>query len=437
MLTLFNKFRFYSPEESGGNDSGELGKEDMIEFLNTEDDEEVLELPVKKSKEKEKGDKETEEKVEKAIDKSDKEEEESDEEESEDEDELAELEEELEGPDEEQLELMTPVRRRDILKKYPELFKDFPYLERAYYREQQFTEIVPTIEDARKAVEKSHTLDKFEEQLMSGSTKDILSAVKETDKNAFYKIVDNYMPTLGAVDEAAMHHVIGNTIKQTIMTMVTEGNQTKNDALITAANILHQFVFGTAKWSNPTALSNNTPTNENKTDDNTRQQQAWRREQLDSARDNINTKVNNILTSTIEANIDPKSSMTDYIRKTASREALETLKVFIEKDSRFKILLDKLWENALRNNYNRESMDRVRSAYLSKAKTLLPSVIKKARNEALRGLGKRVKDDDNEPDEKKSPSSGRPQSNNIKSGKNITDPKDIPRNMRTIDFLNS
>ena len=37
---------------------------------------------------------------------------------------------------------MTPVRRKEILAKYPKLFKDFPYLEKAYYREQQFTEVL-------------------------------------------------------------------------------------------------------------------------------------------------------------------------------------------------------------------------------------------------------------------------------------------------------
>ena len=38
--------------------------------------------------------------------------------------------------------------------------------------------------------------------------------------------------------------------------------------------------------------------------------------------------------------------------------------------------------------FDKESTDRIKSAYLSKAKTLLPSVIKKARNDALRGLGR-------------------------------------------------
>src|SRR6187399_1594582 len=94
--------------------------------------------------------------------KQDEEEGEEDGEKSKEDDELKEIEEELDGPKEEDLELMTPVRRREILAKYPKLFKDFPYLEKAYYREQQFTEVYPTIQDARAAHEKSQILDRVE-----------------------------------------------------------------------------------------------------------------------------------------------------------------------------------------------------------------------------------------------------------------------------------
>ena len=68
---------------------------------------------------------------------------------------LKEIEEELEGPKEEDLELTDSSSRKEILAKYPKLFKDFPYLEKAYYREQQFTEVFPTIQDARVQCEKA------------------------------------------------------------------------------------------------------------------------------------------------------------------------------------------------------------------------------------------------------------------------------------------
>ncbi len=352
-------------------------------------------------------------------------------------DELKEIEQELEEPDEEQLELVTPVRRREILKKYPTLFKDFPYLEKAYYREQAYTEILPTINDAKQAVEKAEVLDKFERDLNDGNTELILKATKAESPKAFNKIVDNYLPTLAKIDKDAYHHVIGNVIKHTIMQMVSEGRRSKNESLESSAAILNQFVFGSSDFEPPSSLvRNEKPEDNTEKDELNKERQAFVRQKFESARDDLNTRVTNSLKNTIADNIDPKESMTEYIRKNASREAMDTLERLIENDSRFKVIVDKLWEKAFEQNFSRESVERIKSAYHSKAKTLLPSVIKKARIEALRGMGKRVREDDDSnekgPVSRKAASSKEDES----SGK-ISKSADIPKGMSTLEFLNS
>jgi len=425
-------------------DKNELSKEDIIEFLGDDEvneDEKSIELEKEDDKDKSKTKLEKEEVDEKELKAKDEEDKDEDEE---DVDELEEIEQELEEPTEEQLELVTPVRRREILKKFPTLFKEFPYLEKAYYREQQFTELLPTIDDAKEAVEKSQTLDKFENDLMSGNTEIILKAVKNENPKAFNKIVDDYLTTLSKVDEQAYHHVIGNTIKHTIVSMVNEARKSNNEALQSAAQILNQFVFGSSDFVAPTKLSKETESGDkdsDKSNELSQREQAFVRKQFESSRDDLNSRVSNTLKATIEGNIDPKNSMSAYVKKTASREAIENLTELIDKDSRFKTLLDKLWEHSLKSNFSKESTDRIRSAYLSKAKTLLPSVIKKARIEALKGMGKQQssseKDEKDEKEEestleKDSRKSERPHSE--RSGK-IKSAKDIPAGMRSIDFL--
>src|SRR6267142_1435217 len=119
MWQLFSK-ELLAPEgtEKGGGSS----VEDIVSSLGKDDDNEpeTIELPDDKKKTKE-------------------------------------LEDEEEQP-EEQLELVTPSSKRDILAKYPKIFKDFPYLEKAYYREQQYTEVFPNPADAKKAAADSETL---------------------------------------------------------------------------------------------------------------------------------------------------------------------------------------------------------------------------------------------------------------------------------------
>lgn len=406
---------FDAPTDTGG--GKELTHEEMIKFMGMEDGEK-LDL---KEDEKE-GEKEGEEG-------------------KEGEDLEKELEEELEEPDEEKLELMTPVRRKEILAKFPTLFKEFPYLERAYYREQQFTELLPTIDDAKLAVEKSTTLDNFEKDLLGGNTERILQAVKQHDVNAFNKIVDGYLDTLGKVDQGAYYHVLGNVVKNTITAMVNEARKSNNETLQAAAVVLNQFVFGTSDFSSPTKLAAEEKKEGGEEERIKERERAFTQRQYESARDDLTTRVDNILKATIEGNIDPRESMTPYVKRTAAREALEDLSSLIDQDSRFSTILDRLWEKAFEDNFTKVSLDRIRSAYLSKAKTLLPSVIKKARNEALKGLGKRVREEsekeEESPREKKGLLPVGKSTSSSSSGKtNKEQAQQIPRGMKSIDFLN-
>ena len=421
-MSPLNNSPIVTPADSGK----EMGHEEIIDFLKDDDEKDVIELepkpkpttiPKEGGKEKEEAEEEKEEEEEAA-------------------DELEEIEQELEGPTDEQLEIVTPVRRKEILAKYPNVFKDFPYLEKAYYREQQFTELLPTIDDAKAAVEAKNVLDRFEQDIMGGNTETLLKAVKSDSPKGFAKIVDNYLPTLAKVDEQAYFHVLGNVTKHTIVAMVQEARKSGNEALQSAAQLLNQFVFGTSEFKPPTQLSKDEPESDNKSKQLEEREQAFTRQQFESNRNELNTRINNTLRNTIDANIDPKKSMTDYVRKNASREALEMLDSVLSKDSRFVALKDKLWEVAFSENFSRTSIERIKSAYLSRAKTLLPTVIKKARIDALKGLGKRVSEEDETPN--KGPVSvGRPRTQESgKSGK-ITKASDIPKGMRTLDFLNS
>jgi hypothetical protein len=221
--------------------------------------------------------------------------------------------------------------------------------------------------------------------------------------------------------------------------MVKEGRQLGDQGapLTAAANVLNQFVFGSQQFTPPRGLSR--PVNP---EDASRQQQIQREEQqrfrgaFESTRDELQTKADNVLKSTISQHIDPKNSMTDYVKGHAVNEAHDILENLIAKDTRFRGLLDRLWEKAYEQRFSKESTDRIKSAYLSKAKTLLPSVIKTARNNALKGLARRNSEEDTiELTPKKGPiTPGR--STGPSSGK-IKKASDIPKNMSTLDVLMS
>jgi len=427
MFRLNNLFLFSPADDDSGSSIPQVGpggddKDDVIKFLGEDDEpEEKLDLTEKKDKKEKKEVVEDDD-----SDESESESEELDEEENEEDDELAALLDETEEPKEEQLELVTPVRRREILNKYPTLFKDFPYLEKAYYREQQFTELFPTIPDAKQAVEKGKSFDMFEKDLMSGNAENLLKVIKDGNSNSFYKIVDDFLPTLARVDNNAYTHVLANTIKHTIISMLTEAKRSNNETLQSAAVILNQFAFGNSEFTAPTRLAKEEKPNDKEDELKTREQQ-FVKQQFDTATTDLNGRVNNAIMNAINTNIDPKGSMTDYVKRTAVRDANEQLATLIDRDTRFKTIMDRLWEDAFRRGFSRESVDRIKSAYLSKARTLLPSVIKKARNEALKGIGKRVRDT-----EESGTKSRSQRSSSDKSEKKSA----VPKTMSTLEFLN-
>ncbi len=172
----------------------------------------------------------------------------------------------------------------------------------------------------------------------------------------------------------------------------------------------------------------------------TQREKAIQERAFKSANDSVDTKTNNRYKATIEANIDPKNSMSEYVRKNASREAFENLSDLINNDNRFRIIVDKLWERAAKEDFSKSSLDKIESAFISKARTLLPSVIKKARIDALRGMGKRVresKDEDETPSSRKSPQKNRGREEREEQPRSKSSGQKIPAGMTTLEYLMS
>jgi len=443
MFKLFNNLAPETIAPAGGGPSTHMSKDDTIKFL-TDDEDETIPINTDKADKDDKSDKDIKDKKDKEVipikEKTKKDDEEDDETKDEEEETTLEdeLEEELE-PSDEKLELVTPVRRKEILKVFPDLFKKFPYLETAYYREQKFTELLGTIDDAKEAVQKAETLDAFEADLMQGNTERMLQAMRSEAPKMFNKAVDEYLPTLAKIDKDAYLHVLGNVVKHTIQGMVAEARRSSNDKLLDAAALLNQYAFGSSEFTPPSKLYDGKQEEVNSEDTKLkRERDEFRQERFNDTKSMLDGRVNTIFQNTITSGIDPKESMTPYVRKHATREATEELTNLISNDSRFQKVVDKLWEAAIKANYSKPSITAIKEAYLSKAQTLLPSVIKKARIEALKGLGKRVVESKDDTEDTDTNSGKRRTAPPTTGGRKITNkPGEIPKGMSTLDFLNS
>jgi len=325
---------------------------------------------------------------------------------------------------------VSPVPRKAILAKYPNIFKEFPYLETAYYRSQKFTEVFPTIDDAKEALEASTTLRNFEQDIMTGSVKGVLKSVKENSPDTFNKLVDNYLQDLFNADATAYHHVTGNLVRTLAANMVREANTSGNDALKAAAVLVNQFMFGESNFKPPTNLSKEEPKS-GKEDELKQKEMEFNQRQYNTALTNVQDKIQNRLKTAIDDNIDKSGAMSSYEKKNASRDCLEKVHDSIKQDKSFQGYLDRLWRDAFNKNFSEDSLGAIRKAYISKAQGLLPSAIKKARQEALGTTSKRVKEGEKSPN--KTP---------IRPGRTAGSSKPspikaLPKGMSMMDYLTS
>ena len=352
--------------------------------------------------------------------------------EEDEEDELEEDEEnkEEDEDDDKEFELSVPVPKKVILKEYPDLFKKFPHLETAYYRDKQYSEIFPTVEDAKEASEKSENLDKFTADLMQGNTEVVLRTIKTADEEAFNTVADNYLSTLFKVDERAYYHVTKNLISEVVKGLASRAKEKDGeeaDKLINAAITINELVFGTKEYVPSSKLSKKIDSPE--ADKIKKEREDFNRERLTIAQTDLSNRIDGSIRRTIDNNIDRNSVMTPYIKKNAIKDVLDNLESTISKDMSFrKSIIDPLWKKAFEDNYSRASLDKIEKAYLSKAKSLLPSLIKNANKEALKGMRGQVVID------RKGPiKPGSSTSSTSKSGQN--NKKEIPKGMNPKDWL--
>jgi len=337
--------------------------------------------------------------------------------ESDDELELTQPDEDIEKLDlqtDDNLDIEAPPRKKEILKDFPELFKKYPFLEKMMYRDREYTQLFGSFDDAKEIAEKSENFSNFENQLLSGNTEEILKGVKDADEKAFNIIVDDYLPTLAKVDKEAYFHVVGNLNRRLIMEMVQEANDTGNDELKQAALLVNQFVFGSSKFTAPTQrVDKKQDVEKNEVE---QERLSLVRERFETARDDLQTKVDNTLRATISDYIDPKGNMSSYVKKNAVADAMRLLSSSIADDSSTVKNLDRLWRSAFEAKFSRDSLVKIQSFYLSKAKGNLKNAILKARAEALKDLRPDSRKQETDEEEEKEDNSRRP-SRNISPGR--------------------
>ena len=262
-----------------------------------------------------------------------------------------------------------------LKKEFPELFKKFPFLRDIYWREQQYTEVFPTLSDAKEAAENNEAFSSIRDDIYQGDGTKFLNALKEAD--GLEKFSKNILNSLYKVSPEAQWTAITPILENVIKSFY---RSSKDDNIKNAALHLSEFLFGTSEVAEgKKTFVKEVP--EEKTDNKERER--WENERYNSFNVDTLSGIHDSLVGVIKTGIDPDGVLSNFMKDAIVNKTIEEIKSQLENDNSHMSYMRTLWSKAKKNGYSSADKSSITTAFLARAKAMVPSIRRKLLAEAL------------------------------------------------------
>jgi hypothetical protein len=333
---FWNRFKFYATGESGGNEEPIVKAQevdDEEDHENEEDEEE--ESPEKKGDDKE---------------------------------------------DEEEL-VLSRVNYKDVKEKHPTFFKDFPELKHAFFREQQFTEIFPTVEEAKKAAEAQSAYEEITDAVIDGNAVKFLDELRNENPQGLETFSTNFLPALEKTNRDLYFNVVAPHVRGFVKKVFNVGMQNKDENVQNAAKVVHKALFG-GDYND--VERNDTESGGNNKDSSVEEDkkryfagkyQTLYSEVTNSCYSKLDEEINRGLSDLEKENKGLKRLLATDIRTKVLQE--------MDKDEAYLSRMQSLWRREQRLGFPGQLKTSFQTTFIAKAKSLIPKIRSEARKEAL------------------------------------------------------
>jgi len=279
---------------------------------------------------------------------------------------------------------------RQLVAKYPKIFKDFPGLRNTFFRERDYAKLYPTVEDARESYEQLNRLKAGEQRISQADPGDFLDLLGEYDASKQRKFINDFLPALLSKNRPAFQAVTEPVIKHMIKSAFNDAKRNGNNNLMNSALNVHEWMFGDDKVEEP--LQRQVP-RESEPDPEKerlyRENQEILRGQHQNFVDNILTESSKSITNIVGKNLPDEIS--PFLSRSITRDIMDELASVLRDDPAHRSNMERLLKQTANNRYSSEWKDRIKSAYLSRVKLALPTIIKKVRSAALKGSNSKAR----------------------------------------------
>ena len=265
-----------------------------------------------------------------------------------------------------------------IKEKFPEFFKTFPALRDVIFREKEYATIFPTVEDAAKADENSILFNDLRNDVTTGEGDKFLNSLKEAQ--SLPKFAANFLPKLQKLDPDTHWNVVAPVLEHAVRAFYREGKVRSSEDMVNAANHLALFLFGDTGFANGSKTNTKVEKEEDKTVKSERE--TWEREKLQTFDNSVQGDIRSGLKSQILAGF-PKEGITDFVRDALVGKIISEIDKSIASDNTHIAFVRRLWAKAKAEGFRSDLKDSIVNAYLSRAKSLTPSIRRRLLSEAL------------------------------------------------------
>lgn len=337
-----------------------------------------------------------------------------------------------------------PVQGRPTIKqlKAAGVLKQFPELRNIYFREAKFSEVLADPEEATEVVRKAGNYDMLEESMLQGDPKLLLTELATNNREAFNKVVTNWLPTIQELDQDTYIKVTEPVLEDLVYHAARHAQKIGDKNLLMSARHIANFVFanggeipditkrgGRTEGVNPA---------EQKLQEERRQ---WQETRFREASTEVEDRVSGALERSILHNLDPDNALSDRQKKALVRDVIEELNTTLKKDQVLMRRMKTLWEQGGKDSYSKRSKESIVEAFLSGARPLLRGIRNRIRDEYLgrrpNGSGGDKKNDKKDKPRKRVFDGSRRPVDRGRERRQVLDPNKIDYNRTSdLDILN-
>jgi len=325
---------------------------------------------------------------------------------------------------------------QEIKAKYPEFFKDFPIFRDVVFREQEFTKHFATIEDAKEALEDSTVLQSLRESVLEGKSETVLDAVMETDPKAAERFSLSFLPTLRGKNSELYTKTISPLFESFVKNLYNSDDENTRNAAIVAA----RWLFGKDKGDQVIdgKITFGIDFRESEEEKKFKaERESFQTEQYKSFYGSVLEDMEQQRRTLILRGLDPDKTLTDTQRDLLVKLIADKVDASLVADENHMKIMNARWLRSKKEGFNQASKEKIISAYLSRAKQVIPSIRDKEKAAFLgtkaRAALKKSEEIDEKSSVKKEVTSGRVTSNGKPSP--LKPSKELYRRMSDIEIL--